>query len=52
LDSENKEFIINEILIKQKQPIQLGKIQQVNINQSFIQRLIGVYELQCGYPLE
>jgi putative membrane protein len=46
LDSENKEFIINEgILNKTKTAIQLDKIQQVNINQSFIQRLIGVYEL-------
>ena len=46
LDSENKEFIINEgIFNKTKTAIQLGKIQQVNINQSFIQRLIGVYEL-------
>jgi putative membrane protein len=46
LDSENKEFIINEgIFNKTKTAIQLDKIQQVNINQSFIQRLIGVYEL-------
>jgi len=46
LDSENKEFIINEgIINKTKTAIQLNKIQQVNINQSFIQRLIGVYEL-------
>ncbi|MEC5165679.1 putative membrane protein [Flavobacterium sp. PL11] len=46
LDSENKEFIINEgIINKTKTAIQLSKIQQVNINQSFIQRLIGVYEL-------
>jgi putative membrane protein len=46
LDNENEEFIINEgILIKQKTIIQLNRIQQVNINQSLIQRLVGVYEL-------
>ena len=46
LDTENKEFIITEgIFNKTKTAIQLNKIQQVNINQSFIQRLIGVYEL-------
>ena len=46
LDAENKEFIITEgIFNKTKTAIQLNKIQQVNINQSFVQRLIGVYEL-------
>lgn len=46
LDNENEEFIINEgIFNKTKTAIQLNKIQQVNINQSLIQRLIGVYEL-------
>ncbi|WP_348811491.1 PH domain-containing protein [Flavobacterium maritimum] len=46
LDSENEEFIITEgIFNKTKTAIQLNKIQQVNINQSFIQRIIGVYEL-------
>jgi len=46
LDDENEEFVINEgILNKTKTIIQLNKIQQVNINQSLIQRLIGVYEL-------
>ncbi|SDX42578.1 PH domain-containing protein [Flavobacterium degerlachei] len=46
LDDENKEFVINEgILNKTKTIIQLNKIQQVNINQSLIQRFIGVYEL-------
>ena len=46
LDSKNEEFIIIDgIFNKTKTAIQLGKIQQVNINQSFIQRLIGVYEL-------
>lgn len=46
LDYKNEEFVINEgILNKTKTIIQLNKIQQVNINQSLLQRLIGVYEL-------
>ena len=46
LDDENKEFIISEgIFNKTKTIIQLNRIQQVNINQSLIQRIIGVYEL-------
>ncbi|EIA07223.1 PH domain-containing protein [Flavobacterium frigoris] len=46
LDDENDEFVINEgILNKTKTIIQLNKIQQVNINQSLLQRVIGVYEL-------
>ncbi|WP_016990996.1 PH domain-containing protein [Flavobacterium sp. ACAM 123] len=46
LDHENEEFIINEgIFNKTKTIIQLNRIQQVNINQSLIQRFIGVYEL-------
>jgi putative membrane protein len=46
IDHENDEFIITEgILNKTKTAIQLYKIQQVNINQSLIQRLVGVYEL-------
>jgi uncharacterized membrane protein YdbT with pleckstrin-like domain len=46
LDNENEEFVINEgILNKTKTIIQLSKIQQVNINQSLLQRIIGVYEL-------
>ncbi|RKS93978.1 putative membrane protein [Flavobacterium limicola] len=46
LDTENDEFIITEgVFNKTKTAIQLRKIQQVNINQSFIQKLIGVYEL-------
>jgi putative membrane protein len=46
IDHENDEFIITEgILNKTKTAIQLYKIQQVNINQSVIQRLVGVYEL-------
>ena len=46
IDQENDEFIITEgILNKTKTTIQLYKIQQVNINQSLVQRLVGVYEL-------
>src|SRR5258705_6936582 len=46
IDQENDEFIITEgIFNKTKTTIQLDKIQQVNINQSLIQRMVGVYEL-------
>ena len=46
LDNENEEFIISEgVFNKTKTTIQLNKIQQVNINQSLIQRIIGVYAL-------
>ncbi|PZX92731.1 hypothetical protein DOS84_14855 [Flavobacterium aquariorum] len=46
IDHKNGEFIITEgIFNKTKTTIQLYKIQQVNINQSLIQRLVGVYEL-------
>jgi putative membrane protein len=49
MDNENEEFIINEgIFNKQKTIIQLNRIQQVNINQSLIQRLVGVYELDTA----
>ncbi|PWA05506.1 PH domain-containing protein [Flavobacterium laiguense] len=46
IDPDNDEFIITEgIFNKTKTAIQLHKIQQVNINQSFVQRMVGVYEL-------
>lgn len=46
LDEEKQEFVINRgILSRQNLTIRLDKIQQVNINQSLIQRLIGVYSL-------
>lgn len=46
LDEENEEFIITEgVLNKSKTTIQLNKIQQVNINQSLIQKFVGVYAL-------
>lgn len=47
IDDQNDEFIIREgIFNKTKTAIQLEKIQQVNINQSFIQKIIGVYALE------
>ena len=47
IDEKNDEFIINEgIFNKTKTTIQLNKIQQVNINQSLIQKIIGVYALE------
>lgn len=47
IDEENNEFVINEgIFSKTKTAIQLEKIQQVNINQSLIQKIIGVYALE------
>lgn len=47
IDKENDEFVINEgIFNKSKTTIQLDKIQQVNINQSLIQKIIGVYALE------
>lgn len=46
LDAEKEEFIINEgVWSKTRTTIQLHKIQQVNITQSLIQRVIGVYAL-------
>ncbi len=46
LDDDNDEFIISEgIFTKSKTAIQLNKIQQVNINQSLLQRIIGVYSV-------
>lgn len=47
LDDEKQEFIINKgIFNKTLLTIQLEKIQQVNINQSLLQKIIGVYSLQ------
>ncbi|NHM07730.1 PH domain-containing protein [Flavobacterium sp. CYK-4] len=46
LDPDKEEFIIHEgIWNKTRTTIQLHKIQQVNITQSLVQRLIGVYAL-------
>ncbi|WP_445717291.1 PH domain-containing protein [Flavobacterium sp.] len=47
IDEETNEFVIQKgVLNKSKITIQLHKIQQVNINQSLIQRLVGVYKLE------
>lgn len=47
LDEENEEFVIRHgILNKSRIAIPLNKIQQVNINQSLIQRIIGVHSLE------
>ncbi|HSD14990.1 MAG TPA: PH domain-containing protein [Flavobacterium sp.] len=46
IDDQNDEFVINKgVLNKSKIAIQLHKIQQVNINQSLIQKIIGVHAL-------
>lgn len=47
IDNENQEFVIQKgIINKTRITIQLHKIQQVNINQSLIQRLVGVHKLE------
>ncbi|HEU4496710.1 MAG TPA: PH domain-containing protein [Flavobacterium sp.] len=46
LDEEKQEFILSRgVLNKSRINIQLSKIQQVNITQSLIQKLAGVYSL-------
>ena len=46
IDEENDEFIVNEgVINKTKTTIQLNKIQQVNIHQTLIHRIIGIYAL-------
>jgi len=46
LDKHKNEFVIQKgVITKNKIIIQLDKIQQVNINQSLIQKLVGVYSL-------
>ena len=47
LDEENEEFVIKKgILNKSRLGIPLDKIQQVNINQSFLQKIIKVHALE------
>ncbi|UKT62306.1 PH domain-containing protein [Pedobacter mucosus] len=47
LDKEKQEFVINKgILNRDQLIIQLDKIQQVNINQSILQKIIGVYGIK------
>ncbi len=44
---ESQEFIVEKgIINRSKIMIQLDKIQQVNINQSFIQKLVGVFAVE------
>lgn len=46
LDTENQEFVVTDgVLNKTRTTIQLNKIQQVNIKQSFLQKIIGVHTL-------
>ncbi len=46
LDEAKQEFVINKGIFKRTQlTIQLDKIQQVNINQSLLQKVIGIYSL-------
>ncbi|MGK4568670.1 PH domain-containing protein [Flavobacterium sp. 3HN19-14] len=46
LDSQNQEFVVTEgVFSKTKTTIALNKIQQVNIKQSLIQKIIGVHAL-------
>ncbi|OCB76063.1 PH domain-containing protein [Flavobacterium crassostreae] len=46
LDTPNNAFVVQEgVFNKTKTSIQLDKIQQVTINQSFLQRLVQVYEI-------
>lgn len=46
LDEEKQEFVLSKgVINKSRINIQLSKIQQVNINQSIIQKIIGVYSL-------
>lgn len=47
LDEDNEELIIKDgIINKSRLAIPLDKIQQVNINQSLLQRIIGVHALE------
>lgn len=51
IDAENQEFIISEgVFNKTRTVIQLNRIQQVNITQSLLQRVIGVYALDVDTP--
>jgi putative membrane protein len=47
LDKDKQEFVVNKGIFNRDQIIiQLDKIQQVNINQSILQKIIGVYGLK------
>lgn len=47
LDHEKQEFVLNKGIFNRTQlTIQLDKIQQVTINQSFLQKIVGIYGLK------
>ena len=47
IERETEAFVVHKgIFNKTKTTIQLGKIQQVNINQSFINKLLGIYSIE------
>ena len=47
IDSQHQEFILQKGIFNKKQVVvQLAKIQQVNINQNFIQKMIDVYGVE------
>lgn len=47
LDEKKQEFVINEgVFNRSTLSIQLNKIQQVNISQSLLQQVVGVYSLE------
>jgi putative membrane protein len=47
IDEESEEFVVRKgILNKTRIGIPLGKIQQVNINQSLLQKIVGVHALE------
>lgn len=51
LDSNKQEFIVQKGIFNRTQiTIQLDKIQQVNINQSLLQKVIGIYSLHIDTP--
>ncbi|MGG5506180.1 MULTISPECIES: PH domain-containing protein [unclassified Myroides] len=47
IEKQTEAFVVQKgIFNKTKTTIQLGKIQQVNINQSFINKLLGIYSIE------
>lgn len=47
IDASREEFILHHgILNKKRVVVQLSRIQQININQSLIQKLVGVYAVE------
>jgi len=51
IDTKNDKFVIKKGIINKKEiGIEKSKIQEVNINQPFIHRLLNVYELEIDSP--